>query len=135
MKYLRKFNESEDYSLEKEETNELKDFCSTHLAYLLDDGFELYIENTSYYISDDVYTYINLSKSGNTFNLSKDIKNILIPFLIILSEQYSVDDEYILRYSDSEYKREDDILTLDELDSNIPLYHIDSIIIKIIDIR
>ena len=36
MKYLKRFFESF-------EENVLQDFCETHLAYLLDDGYELYI--------------------------------------------------------------------------------------------
>jgi len=37
MKHLKKFNES----LQPNEVDELKDFCETSLAYLLDDGIKL----------------------------------------------------------------------------------------------
>lgn len=37
MKHLKKFNES----LQPDEVNELKEFCETSLAYLLDDGYNV----------------------------------------------------------------------------------------------
>ena len=41
MKHLKRFNES----LEPVEVDELKDFCETYLAYLLDEGFVVDIKS------------------------------------------------------------------------------------------
>ena len=56
MKYLRKFFESIDDDFE----NQLKDFCETNLAYLLDEGYKLTYKS---YIDDysDEYYIIYLS--------------------------------------------------------------------------
>ena len=47
MRYLKKFFESF-------EENVLQDFCETHLAYLLDEGYELYIGVRHYYSVQEV---------------------------------------------------------------------------------
>lgn len=74
MKHIKRFNESNE--------EDLKDFCETHLAYLLDDyNFELYVDD----INDD--SMRSLSDSGqirieNTEGFKwDDIKDYFIPFL------------------------------------------------------
>jgi len=75
MKHLKRFNENNN-------EEDLKDFCETHLAYLLDDyNFELYVDD----INDD--SMRSLSDSGqirieNTEGFKwDDIKDYFIPFL------------------------------------------------------
>lgn len=77
MRYLKPFNEATDNFKE-----ELKDFCETNLAYLLDDG-RLLVED-----SRD-----NLVRVQISFDRDKDwneIKDHIIPFLIRLTNKYEV---------------------------------------------
>ena len=43
MKHLKRFNES----LNDNEVDELRDFCETSLAYLLDDGYRIQVSPTN----------------------------------------------------------------------------------------
>lgn len=77
MRYLKPFNEATDNFKE-----ELKDFCETNLAYLLDDG-RLVVED-----SRD-----NLVRVQLNFDRDKDwdeIKDHIIPFFIRLTNKYEV---------------------------------------------
>lgn len=89
MRYLKSFRESvinED---------DLQDFCDTYLAYLLDDGFKVIIDNKY----KDFIT-IRLTQSSDTSNpLQSDepfiwdsIKDHYVPFLQMLSRNYKVSD-------------------------------------------
>lgn len=92
MRYLKTF---ESVDLE----NDLKDFCETYLAYLLDGDFELsVIWNGHGYLGrgEDDYN-INLCKlddyssvTGFTWN---EVKDSYIPFLHMLDKQYEIMDE------------------------------------------
>lgn len=86
MKHLKMFKES----LNDGERDELKDFCETSLAYLMDEGFE---------VSCDDNKYINLylpGKSPYRYGTAKDefywndIKDHFIPFLQLLSKRYEL---------------------------------------------
>jgi|APCry1669188910_1035180.scaffolds.fasta_scaffold236968_2 hypothetical protein len=75
MKYIKRFNENNN-------EEDLKDFCETHLAYLLDDyNFELYVDDIN------MESMRSLSDSGqirieNTEGFKwDDIKDYFIPFL------------------------------------------------------
>ena len=78
MKHLKSFNEDiTSFSFEEE----LKDFCETNLAYLLDEG-RLLIEKS-----------ITLIRVQLSFDRDKDwdeIKDHMIPFLIRLTNKYEV---------------------------------------------
>ena len=50
MKYLKNFNESVN-------SEELKDFCETYLAYLMDEDFEIEI------VSEDGLKFVHISKA------------------------------------------------------------------------
>lgn len=88
MKHLKRFNER----LQPDEVDELKDFCETSLAYLVDEGFD---------ISCDLDKYLQLSLPGKSpflfrygsakdpFNWN-DIKDHFIPFLQLLSRRYEL---------------------------------------------
>lgn len=85
MKHLRKFNESIDH-------DELKDFVESCLAYLLDDGFKVFIPRG---VSDDGTTAIWLSisnqYSGNSTSFTwEQIKDHYIPLLKLLSNRYDI---------------------------------------------
>ena len=85
MKHLRKFNESID-------KDELKDFVESCLAYLLDEGFHVFIPRG---ISDDGTTAIWLGLSNqyavksNGFTWD-DVKDYYIPLLKLLSNRYQI---------------------------------------------
>jgi hypothetical protein len=79
MKHLRRYNES----LTEDEVDELTEFCETSLAYLLDDGYEVFVQrewNVGFHVifkledSEDFYW--------------NDIKDYFIPFLQLLSRRY-----------------------------------------------
>lgn len=92
MKHLKRFNEGIDQY-------ELKDFCETYLAYLLDNGFELKFDEPDYY---DNNVNIWLQKKGDIEVVSNsgiyrsvtfewnEVKNIFIPFLVMLSKNYKM---------------------------------------------
>lgn len=90
MRYLKSFRESVINS------DDLQDFCDTYLAYLLDDGFKVVIDNKMY---KDFIT-IRLTQSSDTSNpLQSDepfiwdsIKDHYVPFLQILSRNYKISD-------------------------------------------
>jgi len=85
MKHLRSFNESIDH-------DELKDFVESCLAYLLDEGFHVFIPRASL---DDGTTAIWLGLSNqyavksNGFTWD-DIKDYYIPLLKLLSNRYQI---------------------------------------------
>jgi hypothetical protein len=91
MRYLKTF---ESIDLEKD----LRDFCETYLAYLLDDDFELSViwQGRGYMGPEKDCYNINLCKldngsaTGFTWN---EVKDSYIPFLHMLDKQYEIMDE------------------------------------------
>ena len=84
MKHLKRFNEGLDY-------NELKDFVEDCLAYLLDEGFHVFIPRG---VSEDGTTAIWLGlnyreNKSNAFTWD-DIKDYYIPLLKLLSSRYDI---------------------------------------------
>jgi len=84
MKHLMRFNEGLK--------DDLQDFCDTHLAYLLDNGF---------------YNYIDLGYRDYRLRLTKgytdtkvfawyEISDHFIPFLYMLNKYYNLDDANII---------------------------------------
>ena len=93
MRYLKRFNESVDLE------NDLKDFCETYLAYLLDGDFELSViwQGRGYMGPEKDCYNINLCKlddySSATGFTWKEVKDSYIPFLHMLDKQYEIMDE------------------------------------------
>ena len=89
MRYLKSFRESMVNS------HDLQDFCEQYLAYLLDDGFKVIIDNKY----EDLFT-IRLTQSSDNGNwLESDnpfiwdsIKDHYVPFLQMLSRNYKISD-------------------------------------------
>lgn len=82
MKHLRSFNESLK--------EELLDFCETNLAYLVDDGFRIYV---SKFEGDDFHQIMIgvISNNGYANNrLWLDMKNHILPFLHFLFKDYEL---------------------------------------------
>jgi hypothetical protein len=98
MKHLKKFNES----LEPVEIDELKDFCETSLAYLLDDGYQVSVYESRFKdvsVRDKVkypekeHTIVSLGLKGKMgYRLFdwNDIKDYYIPFLQMLVRRYEL---------------------------------------------
>jgi hypothetical protein len=91
MRYLKTF---ESVDLE----NDLKDFCETYLAYLLDEDFQLDViwMGHDYMVHpEDCYTInlIKLNDYGATGFTWNEVKDSYIPFLHMLDKQYEIMDE------------------------------------------
>lgn len=98
MKHLRKFSaiqsllEQSNESLNKEE---LQDFCDTYLAYLLDEGYS--IEASEIGFGEYVLVLRNENRPTNVPIDSpellftwEEVKDQFIPFLHMLSKQYTI---------------------------------------------
>lgn len=88
MKYLKIFNEFNDpYD---EYIDDLQQFCEMYLAYLLDKGFKVIIDDNKVHYKP---IRINISSQNNFY--WSEVKDYIIPFLQILSKKYELDsDEY-----------------------------------------
>lgn len=90
MKHLKRFNESFEQQMAREE---LQEFCETHLAYLLDDGYEIYVKEDrdsllfALTIPSDMSTEEDPDAGEFKWN---DIKDHFIPFLIHLNNNYEI---------------------------------------------
>lgn len=94
MIYLKSFNESKSRKFgfmakpEEGELDELKDFCETNLAYLVDEDFVVEVSND--------YTHknfhISILKEGSKYKgfTWDEIKDYFIPFLTHLSRKYEI---------------------------------------------
>jgi hypothetical protein len=114
MKHLRKFNEAWENQGENKElvgkvltptqivgilqpkVDRIKDFCETHLAYLLDKGFEINCSAT--YLDKECF-FIKISEPGNSIpnqrrqdllNDWQDISDQIITFLHFLLKKFDV---------------------------------------------
>jgi hypothetical protein len=95
MKHLKKFNEG----LQLDEVNELKDFCETSLAYLIDEGFEVSCrdESSTNFVGkrqtqEDlimITLYLPNVPRLKQFDWN-DVKDYYIPFLQLLSRRYEL---------------------------------------------
>ena len=105
MRHLKRFNEEltflpgvkvlspEEISLKREE---LRDFCETYLAYLLDEGFELKIYGGSQLTSNDNVIkhnpfQVSLVKQDQSIFSWQDIINHFLPFLKLLKDSYDLE--------------------------------------------
>lgn len=84
MKHLRSFNESIDQ-------DELKDFVESCLAYLLDEGFNVFIPRSSGDDSVAIWLAISNQYSDNSTSFTwGQIKDYYIPLLKLLSNRYDI---------------------------------------------
>ncbi len=93
MRYLKRFNESPvDFK------EGLKDFCETHLAYLLDNEFIIEINEFNDRDGDDAYEIIikknkisapdSYSRLRQPLFVWDDVKNYIGPFILYLDREY-----------------------------------------------
>lgn len=93
MKYIKRFNENNN-------EEDLKDFCETHLAYLLDDNnFELNVDSFNDHTQGGIYRGQIRIENNEGFKWD-DIKDYFIPFLIQLDKirghQIKIGDEKLV---------------------------------------
>ena len=103
----------EEISLKREE---LRDFCETYLAYLLDEGFELKIYGGSQLTSNDNVIkqnpfQVSLVKQDQSIFYWQDIINHFLPFLKLLKDSYNL--ERVDPSSTVPYHRKADIKFVD----------------------
>ena len=87
MRYLKKFFESF-------EENVLQDFCETHLAYLLDEGYELYIGDERGKKTISITIPSDVSNEDGEYDTGEfewnNVKDHYITFLTHLNNKYNV---------------------------------------------
>ena len=79
MKHIKSFNESKRFSF----ANELREFCKNNLAYIVDEGFEYYIDSVN---DGEILLFIN----GSKYIKFNDILPDFIPFIELLSEKVDI---------------------------------------------
>lgn len=90
MKYLKKIFENDLYK--QVDDVELKDFCETYLAYLLDDtSFKIEVVESNGWDSYTIWLGKILNPRIQTFKWD-DIKDYYIPFVTMLSREYDLND-------------------------------------------
>jgi hypothetical protein len=85
MRYLKRFNESQSDFKEQ-----LRDFCETHLAYLLDNGFM--VEINEFEDLDGFELIIKKEEENNRQPLFtwEEVKNYIGPFVYYLDKEYEL---------------------------------------------
>ena len=87
MKYLKRFNENNTHE-------DLQDFCETHLAYLLDDGYELYIGDDHGKKTISITIPSDVSNEDGEYDTGEfewnNVKDHFITFLTHLNNKYNV---------------------------------------------
>ena len=100
MKYLKRYNEAKSRKFsfsakpEEGELEELKDFCETHLAYLIDENFVVEVSND--YTHKNFHISILKEGSKDKGFTWEEVKDYFIPFLTHLSRNYSICYEQVM---------------------------------------
>jgi hypothetical protein len=101
MRYLKRFFESFD-------ENVLQDFCETHLAYLLDDGYELYIGDERGKKTISITIPSDVSNEDGEYDTGEfewdNVKDHYITFLTHLNNKYNV----VAYFDQGWFTRDDD---------------------------
>ena len=84
MKHLKRFNES----LTDDEVEELKEFCESSLAYLLDGGYEIDVQR-EWNVGFHLILRLPGTEDSDEFYWD-DVKDYYIPFLQLLSKRYKL---------------------------------------------
>lgn len=93
MRYLRKFNESTN--------DDLQSFCEDNLAYLIDEGFKVKVEES--YFKRAKITIHKFSFPIWTKFTWDDVKDDVIPFLEILKDKYGFFEDIKFVSEDQHY--------------------------------
>lgn len=87
MRYIKGFNEGTEWS--NLDLQELKDFCETYLAYLIDEGFGVRVEHGSSKTKARVELYKDDYFYPAPFDWD-EVKEHYIPFYQMLSKSYDI---------------------------------------------
>lgn len=99
MRYLKRIFENDLYSQVDEA--ELRDFCETYLAYLLDDtSFKIEVIDTETWDSYIIWLGKTLNPRIQPFKWD-EIKDYYIPFATMLSREYDLNDKDLDQRSSS----------------------------------
>lgn len=99
MRYLKRIFENDLYSQVDEA--ELRDFCETYLAYLLDDtSFKIEVIDTEKWDSYIIWLGKTLNPRIQPFKWD-EIKDYYIPFATMLSREYDLNDKDLDQRSSS----------------------------------
>jgi len=91
MRYLKRIFENDLYN--QVDDVELRDFCETYLAYLLDDtSFKIEVIDTEKWDSYIIWLGKTLNPRIQPFHWN-DIKDYYIPFVTMLSREYDLNDQ------------------------------------------
>lgn len=99
MRYLKRIFESDLYN--QVDDTELRDFCETYLAYLLDDtSFKIEVIDTEKWDSYIIWLGKTLNPRIQPFKWD-EIKDYYIPFATMLSREYDLNDKDLDQRSSS----------------------------------
>jgi hypothetical protein len=94
MKYIKLFEDLfEERKKREKKRDELQDFCDTYLAYLKDEGFNVYVNPMGNRTEITIYLR-DFRYGGNPFEWN-NVKDHIIPFLEILRRNYNTNEEVI----------------------------------------
>ena len=82
MKYIKKFNESEN-KIHQWKVDEIKKFCNENLAYLIDSGFNMR------YFEYPEWLSVTLHKNGKLFKWEEVVDDV-VPFLQVINTKYGL---------------------------------------------
>ena len=83
MRYIKSYNESNSAGLTEQD---IQDFCEMNLAYLMDDGLKVSVNEDDYSSIFNIFLSFNSIEKRNWV----DVKDQVIPFLIRLRKQYEL---------------------------------------------
>ena len=85
MKYIKLFEDLFE--------DNLQDFCDTYLAYLKDEGFNIYINSSGWTDGQGEITILRRNEDGFTLDEFSwdEVKDQIIPFLQMLYKEYDYD--------------------------------------------
>jgi hypothetical protein len=117
MKYLKTFEKidfNDIFSLNgsRAKREELKDFCETYLAYLMDDSIEELKVGKPTLLQTEKYVYYNVEIYFNKSVHWNQVKDHFLPFLQIVQKEYGFREDNIGRICSIGWRIEDTLTTI-----------------------
>lgn len=92
--------------------DELKDFCETYLAYLMDDAIKELKVGKPQLLQTDKYVCYNVEIYFNKSQQWDKIKDHFLPFLQMIQKEYSFREDNIGRMCSIAWRVEDNLVTI-----------------------
>ena len=110
------YNQNESFDIwSREKKNELKEYCNTNLAYLIDDGFFIRVGQLSSESNHNVQIQITKNIFGDREDFKwYEVKDHLIPFILRLERKYDIEKIRFLGEDNFHYIKDDFEQRLDE---------------------